>query len=71
MVIEPCFSAAVGKFTPSIRPFIINYCFGNMQSSQENLKTIVYAEFGGQTKCVMGNWKIENVRLFVNPLTTA
>ncbi len=41
--------------------FCMNYCFGNMQSSQENLKTIVYAKFGGQTKCIMGNWKIENV----------
>ena len=40
--------------------FCINYCFGNMQTSQENLKTIVYAKFGGQTKCIMGNWKIVN-----------
>ena len=31
-----------------------------MQYSQEHLKTMVYAEFGGQTECVMGNWKIEN-----------
>ena len=31
-----------------------------MQSSQEHLKTMVYAEFGGQTECIMGNWKIEN-----------
>ena len=31
-----------------------------MQYSQEHLKTIVYAEFGGQTECIMGNWKIEN-----------
>ena len=22
---------------------------------------MVYAEFGGQTECIMGNWKIENV----------
>ena len=40
--------------------FCINYCLGNMQPSQENLKTIVYAKFGGQTKCIMVNWKIEN-----------
>ena len=40
--------------------FCINYCFRNMQSSQENSKTIVYAKFGGQTRCIMGNWKIEN-----------
>ena len=32
-----------------------------MQYSQEHLKTIVYAEFGGQTECIMGNWKIENI----------
>ena len=29
-----------------------------MQYSQEHLKTMVYAEFGGQTECIMG--KIEN-----------
>ena len=31
-----------------------------MQYSQEHLKTMVYADFGGQTECIMGNWKIEN-----------
>ena len=31
-----------------------------MQCPQEHLKTIVYAKFGGQTKCIMGNSKIEN-----------
>ena len=31
-----------------------------MQYSQEHLKTMVYAEFGAQTECIMGNWKIEN-----------
>ena len=31
-----------------------------MQYSQEHLKTMVYAEFGGQTECIMGNSKIEN-----------
>ena len=31
-----------------------------MQYSQEHLETMVYAEFGGQTECIMGNWKIEN-----------
>ena len=34
-----------------------------MQYSQENLKTMVYAEFGGQTECIMGNSKIENLNL--------
>ena len=33
-----------------------------MQYSQEHLKTMVYAEFGRQTECIMGNWKIENYR---------
>ena len=33
-----------------------------MQYSQEHLKTMVYAKFGGQTECIMGNWKIENIR---------
>ena len=31
-----------------------------MQCPQEILKTIVYAKFGGQTKCIMGNSKTEN-----------
>ena len=31
-----------------------------MQYSQEHLKTMVYAKNGGQTECIMGNWKIEN-----------
>ena len=31
-----------------------------MQYSQEHLKTMVYADFGGQTECIMGNWKMEN-----------
>ena len=36
-----------------------------MQYSQEHLKTMVYAEFGGQTECIMGNWKIDNyIQLF-------
>ena len=37
--------------------------------SQEHSATIVYAKFGGQTECIMGNWKIEN-RLVV-PLTSS
>ena len=31
-----------------------------MQYSQEHLKTMVYAKFGGQTECIMGNSKKEN-----------
>ena len=29
---------------------------------------MVYAEFGGQTECIMGNWKIENSRFFLATL---
>ena len=32
-----------------------------MQTSQEHFITIGYAKFGGQTECIMGNWKIENI----------
>ena len=35
-----------------------------MQYSQEHLKTMVYAEFGGQTECIMGNSKIENTSFY-------
>ena len=38
-----------------------------MQYSREHLKTMVYAEFGGQTECIMGNWKIENNTLCLAP----
>ena len=40
-----------------------------MQYSQEHLKTMVYAEFGGQTECIMGNWKIENRILCQIPMS--
>ena len=33
---------------------------GNIAFSQEHFKTISYAKFGGQTECIMGNWKIVN-----------
>ena len=36
-----------------------------MQYSQEHLKTMVYAEVGGQTECIRGNWKIENTKTFL------
>ena len=42
-----------------------------MQYSQEHLKTMVYAEFGGQTECIMGNWKIENGTLFLREIDFA
>ena len=39
-----------------------------MQYSQEHLKTMAYAEFGGQTECIMGNSKIENGYTYNSPL---
>ena len=36
------------------------FSHGNKQTSQEHFTTIVYAKFGGQTECIMGNWKIKN-----------
>ena len=39
---------------------------GKIQHSQEHLKTMVYAEFGWQTECIMGNWKIENSHLAIH-----
>ena len=32
---------------------------------------MVYAKFGGQTKCIMGDAKIENDKLFINSLLSA
>jgi len=32
-----------------------------LQTCQENFTTIVYAKFGWQTECIMGNWKIINI----------
>ena len=31
-----------------------------MQYSQEHLKMMVYAKFGGQSECIVGDSKIEN-----------
>ena len=31
---------------------------------------MVYAEFGGKTECIMGNWKIENSRLTLSDFYT-
>ena len=31
-----------------------------MQYPQEHMKTMVYAKFGGQSECIMGDSKIEN-----------
>ena len=45
-----------------------------MQTSQEYFTTIAYAKFGGQTECIMDNWKIVNMRpvfmIFTNGIRT-
>ena len=41
-----------------------------MQYSQEHLKTMVYAKFGGQTECIMGNSKIKNAASILKQLFT-
>ena len=38
---------------------------GSIAFSQEHFKTISYAKFGGQTECIMGNWKIVNRTIFI------
>ena len=43
---------------------LFSYALGDTAYSQEHLKTMVYAKFGGQTKCIMGNSKIENAYCF-------
>ena len=45
------------------KPLFSN-ALGNMQCPQEHLKTIVYAKFGGQTNCIMGNSKIGNAKIY-------
>ena len=48
-------------FTPQIlHKLLFSNALGDTAYSQEHLKTMVYAKFGGQTKCIMGNSKIEN-----------
>ncbi len=55
--------------TLCLRPkFCINYCFQILLGGLHISKTIVYAKFGGQTKCIMGNWKIENIFAYKHEL---
>ena len=44
------------------KPLFLN-APGSIAFFQEHFKTISYAKFGGQTECIMGNWKIVNVAL--------
>ena len=43
-----------------LHKLLLRNALGNMQTSQEYFTTIVYAKFGGQTECIMDNWKIGN-----------
>ena len=43
-----------------LHKLLLRNALGNMQTSQEYFITIVYAKFGGQTECIMDNWKIVN-----------
>ena len=43
-----------------IQTFLLLYAPWSIAFSQEHFKTISCAKFGGQTECVMGNWKIVN-----------
>ena len=58
-----------------LHKLLFSNALGDTAYYQEHLKTMVYAKFGGQTKCIMGNSKIENygnsiptlVRIFLCP----
>ena len=54
-------------FAPQIlhKPLFLN-APGSIAFSQEHFKTISYAKFGGQTECIMGNWKIVNLLCFLS-----
>ena len=48
-------------FAPQIlHKLLFSNALGDTAYCQEHLKTMAYAKFGGQTKCIMGNSKIEN-----------
>ena len=50
-------------FAPKIlHKLLFSNALGDTAYSQEHLKTMVYAKFEGQTKCIMGNSKIENFK---------
>ena len=54
-------------FAPQIlHKLLFSNALGDTAYSQEHLKTMVYAKFGGQTKCIMGNLKIANPSSPVN-----
>ena len=42
---------------PNLPKFLFSNALGNIQSFQENLKTILYAKFGEQREGIMGDSK--------------
>ena len=53
-------SFKVGWYPPKKLGRVTLNAPGSIAFSQEHFKTISYAKFGGQTECIMGNWKIVN-----------
>ena len=51
--------------SPNLHKLLFSNALGDTAYSQEHLKRMVYAKFGGQTKCIMGNSKIENYQLLM------
>ena len=43
---------------PTLHKLLSSNALGKIQCSQEHLKTMVYARFGGQTACIVGDLKI-------------
>ena len=41
-----------------LHKLLLRNALGNMKTSQEYFTTIISAKFGGQTECIMDNWKI-------------
>ena len=57
-------------FAPQILcKLLYSNALGNMQSSLEHLKTIVYSKLGQQTEYIMGNSKVENVTPLLSDLS--
>ena len=74
-VLERCWSYTILYFPIAHNAFClppkfcINYCFQIILGRLYIPKTIVYAKFGGHTKCIMGNWKIENREFSCSKMT--
>ena len=45
---------------PTLHKLLSSNALGKIQYSPEHLKTMVYAKFGRQTECIVGDLKVEN-----------